>query len=230
MQIDSPEYKNYDVQYSIRLPQDLADEINARAEQNGVKPSTWIRNSLAKIIRERDEENANSIKTAVMYLLTADKDVQKQIRLLAGEIRENGSRMSNAEAALREFTALTDQETTLQREAGEMESEFVKLEEQMTSLEFSLAELKMKREKVQKVIVKSENSENLHFILTEFDEKEERLIKDSYLIREQLMEKKERMYMNETLLAELNSRKKDLLSICSRELKQNKSGVKDADS
>ena len=133
MSIDSPEYKNYDVQYSIRPPQDLADEINARAERDGVKPSTWIRNSLAKLIQMKDTENAGNIKAAVMYLLSTDKDVQKQIRLLIGESSEKGSRISKVESTLTEFTALSDQEIILKRKMEELEIDISDLQNENIS-------------------------------------------------------------------------------------------------
>ena len=233
MSIDSPEYKNYDVQYSIRLPQDLADEITARAERDGVKPSTWIRNSLAKIIRERDEETANSIKTAVLYLLTADKDIQKQIRLLAEECRENWSRRSKVESAMREFTALTDQEINLQREAEEREGKIAELEDELIKLETARTDTAIKRKELQELIRASEhaenpaNSENLQLILIEFREKEEMLLKDSFQIRDQLGMEKMRMEANKAYLRELNDRKKQLLSICSEGVRQDRNDAED---
>ena len=235
MSTDSPEYKNYDVQYSIRLPQDLADEITARAECDGVKPSTWIRNSLAKIIRERDAETANSIKTAVLYLLTADKDIQKQVRLLAEECRENWSRRSKAESAMREFTALTDQELNLQREAEEREYTISQLKELLKDSERSIADISVKRKELEAVISASENaenpaaSENLQTILIEFKERGEMLMKNRFQIRERLGMEEERMMANKVYLRELNERKKELLSICSEGLRQDVNDAKERD-
>lgn len=71
---------NYDVQFSIRVPKALADEINARAEREGIKPSTWIRNAIAYTIKDKDQSAAEDIRTPLLRILQQDEAVRSIIR------------------------------------------------------------------------------------------------------------------------------------------------------
>ena len=228
MSIDSPEYKNYDVQYSIRLPQDLADEINARAERDGVKPSTWIRNSLAKLIQMKDTENAGNIKAAVMYLLSTDKDVQKQIRLLIGENSEKGSRISKVESTLTEFTALSDQEIILKRKMEELEIDISDLQNKLCLLGDKLREITEKRSHVEAAFGNPDDSKNLHFFLVEFEEKEKQMRRETSQLKQLLDEKRNQMLGYKMFISDLTVRKKQLLTKYNRELSMNRNSGREA--
>ena len=71
---------NYDVQFSIRVPKSLADEINARAEREGIKPSTWIRNAIAYTIEDKDKTRAEDIRIPLLRILQQDETVRNLIR------------------------------------------------------------------------------------------------------------------------------------------------------
>ena len=224
MSIDSPEYKNYDVQYSIRLPQDLADEINARAERDGVKPSTWIRNSLVKLIQMKDTENAGNIKAAVMYLLSTDKDVQKQIRLLIGESSEKGGRMSKIESTLTEFTAINDQEIILKRKLEGLRIDISDLHNKMCWLGDELRDVTEKRLHLESAFGNSDDSENMHIILSDFQDKERRIRAESERIKKILDEKRNQMVSYKMFISDLSVRKKKLLEKYNNDLRLNRNG------
>lgn len=71
---------NYDVQFSIRVPKALADEINARAEREGIKPSTWIRNALARTIENKDKSLAEELRAPLIRLIQEDETIRTLIR------------------------------------------------------------------------------------------------------------------------------------------------------
>lgn len=71
---------NYDVQFSIRVPKVLADEINARAEREGIKPSTWIRNALARTIENKDKSLAEELRAPLIRLIQEDETIRTLIR------------------------------------------------------------------------------------------------------------------------------------------------------
>lgn len=71
---------NYDVQFSIRVPKSLADEINARAEREGIKPSAWIRNAISRTIENKDQAVAEDIRVPLMRILQQDEAVRSIIR------------------------------------------------------------------------------------------------------------------------------------------------------
>lgn len=71
---------NYDVQFSIRVPKSLADEINTRAEREGIKPSTWIRNAIAYTIEDKDKTRAEDIRIPLLRILQQDETVRNLIR------------------------------------------------------------------------------------------------------------------------------------------------------
>ena len=231
MSTDSPEYKNYDVQYSIRLPQDLADEINARAEHDGVKPSTWIRNTLAKTIKTKDAKNAGNIKTAVLYLLTTDKDVQKQIRLLSRDIREKGSRMSEIESTLTEFTALSDQEIILERKMEELNMDISELQNKLSSHGDILRDIEEKKYNLTVAFRNSDGAENLRSIIEEFNNKEGEIRNEMFSMKHLLDEKRNQMIGYKVFISDLTVRKKQLLNRYNQELHQNRnSGIEMDDS
>ena len=80
MTMPAPDDKNYDVQFSIRVPKSLADEINARAEREGIRPSTWIRNAIAYTIEDKDKTRADDIRTPLLHILQKDEEVRAIIR------------------------------------------------------------------------------------------------------------------------------------------------------
>ena len=71
---------NYDVQFSIRVPKALADEINSRAEREGIKPSTWIRNALARTIENKDKSLAEELRAPLIRLIQEDETIRTLIR------------------------------------------------------------------------------------------------------------------------------------------------------
>ena len=71
---------NYDIQFSIRVPKALADEINARADREGIKPSTWIRNAITYTIKDKDQSAAEDIRTPLLRILQQDEAVRSTIR------------------------------------------------------------------------------------------------------------------------------------------------------
>ena len=71
---------NYDVQFSIRVPKALADEINTRAEREGIKPSTWIRNAITYTIEDKDKNRAEDIRIPLLRILQQDETVRNLIR------------------------------------------------------------------------------------------------------------------------------------------------------
>lgn len=71
---------NYDVQFSIRVPKALADEINTRAEREGIKPSTWIRNALARTIENKDKSLAEELRAPLIRLIQEDETIRTLIR------------------------------------------------------------------------------------------------------------------------------------------------------
>ena len=74
-----------DVQFSMRVPKSLADEIFARAEREGMKPSTWIRNAISKTIADKDTAGADDIRSSLILLLNNDQTVRDIIRKIRGE-------------------------------------------------------------------------------------------------------------------------------------------------
>jgi len=216
MSIDQPEYKNYDVQYSLRLPQDLADEITARAEREGVKPSTWIRNNLVRLIQNKDEEKGESIKSAVMYLLTSDSDVQKQIQQIAGEVRKKGEK-SKVEIALTEYTALNEQSEILEKNIQRLDVDTVDLYKKLDSLKNELNLLHKKIDVVNSTFEKDDDKE-LQFILAEYEKKcmykQEETSKIEFLLKK----KRDETINQKMLLTEINGRKREILSKYNMEL------------
>ena len=73
---------NYDVQFSIRVPKSLADEINARAEREGIKPSAWIRNAISRTIENKDKSLAEELRTPLIRLIQEDETIRTLIREL----------------------------------------------------------------------------------------------------------------------------------------------------
>ena len=71
---------NYDVQFSIRVPKALTDEINSRAEREGIKPSTWIRNALARTIENKDKSLAEELRAPLIRLIQEDETIRTLIR------------------------------------------------------------------------------------------------------------------------------------------------------
>ena len=73
---------NYDVQFSIRVPKALADEINARADREGIKPSAWIRNAISRTIENKDKSLAEELRTPLIRLIQEDETIRTLIREL----------------------------------------------------------------------------------------------------------------------------------------------------
>jgi len=73
---------NYDVQFSIRVPKALADEINARAEREGIKPSAWIRNAISRTIENKDKSLAEELRIPLIRLIQEDETIRTLIREL----------------------------------------------------------------------------------------------------------------------------------------------------
>lgn len=104
---------NYDVQFSIRVPKALADQINARAEREGIKPSAWIRNAIARTIENKDQAAAEDIRAPLLRILQQDEAVRSIIR----EITQTAKTSTRpADEIQKELTAaLEDREKLYER-------------------------------------------------------------------------------------------------------------------
>ena len=70
------EKTNQGVQFSFRLEKELSDRIAARADDEGVKPSAWVRKALAFALENMIEEKETVNKSALVEMLENDTDFQ----------------------------------------------------------------------------------------------------------------------------------------------------------
>lgn len=81
MATDFPE-EPCNVQFSLRVTQSMADEINAQAEKDGVKPATWIRKAIAFALSNMDENQSNLSRQALLELIQSDSEIEEALGLL----------------------------------------------------------------------------------------------------------------------------------------------------
>ena len=81
MAIDFPE-EPCNVQFSLRVTQSMADEINAQAEKDGVKPATWIRKAIAFALSNMDENQNNLSRQALLELIQSDSKIEEALGIL----------------------------------------------------------------------------------------------------------------------------------------------------
>lgn len=81
MATDFPE-EPCNVQFSLRVTQSMADEINAQAEKDGVKPATWIRKAIAFALSNMDENQSNLSRQALLELIQSDSEIEEALGIL----------------------------------------------------------------------------------------------------------------------------------------------------
>ena len=81
MATDFPE-EPCNVQFSLRVTQSMADEINAQAEKDGVKPATWIRKAIAFALSNMDENQSNLSRQTLLELIQSDSEIEEALGIL----------------------------------------------------------------------------------------------------------------------------------------------------
>jgi len=74
-----------DVQFSIRVPQNLADEIFKRSTSLGIKPSAWIRKAISGYIASTGRTEKETTRQNLLTLLRQDSEIRKAIREITTE-------------------------------------------------------------------------------------------------------------------------------------------------
>lgn len=120
-----------DVQFSLRVPKSMAEEIAARAAAEGIKPASWIRKTLSNAINGSTTQMQQVTKSDLIRLLEKDPEVQELIRKIASgdadkETEKRNKRMKKeAEARLDDFEKMRKRQ---QKEIASMEKQIASLE------------------------------------------------------------------------------------------------------
>lgn len=120
-----------DVQFSLRVPKSMAEEIAARAAAEGIKPASWIRKTLSNAINGSTTQMQQVTKSDLIRLLEKDPEVKELIRKIASgdtdkEAEKRNKRMKKeAEARLDDFEKMRKRH---QKEIASMEKQIASLE------------------------------------------------------------------------------------------------------
>ncbi|HJJ47499.1 MAG TPA: hypothetical protein O0X39_00700 [Methanocorpusculum sp.] len=124
-----------DVQFSLRVPKSMAEEIAARAAAEGIKPASWIRKTLSNAINSGSEQMQQMTKADVLYLLQKDAEVQELIRKIAAGKDLDKESEKREKRQRKEYEARLDDFEKMRRRQGR---EIASMEKQIVSLERSL--------------------------------------------------------------------------------------------
>ena len=70
------------VQFSLRVTQAMADEINAHAERDGIKPATWIRKAIAFAVSSMSPSQSTVSRKTVLELIQSDGEIEEALGIL----------------------------------------------------------------------------------------------------------------------------------------------------
>ncbi|MDO5846215.1 MAG: hypothetical protein Q4Q04_04750 [Methanocorpusculum sp.] len=142
-----------DVQFSLRVPKSMAEEITARAQADGIKPASWIRKAISKAIIEGDTAAAASLKADLLALLQTDNEVQAAVLGLTGlkdSDRERMREMENRFKRLRKvsenrLTDLIKQKKAILKEQAATEKQIASLISEIDKLHLAGADADSRR-------------------------------------------------------------------------------------
>lgn len=124
-----------DVQFSLRVPKSMAEEVTSRAQAEGIKPASWIRKAISKAIIDGDTAASASFKGDLLKFLEEDKDVQAavfNITALKDSDRERMREMENRFKRLRKVSE--NRLTELIKQRKSILKDQASVEKQITSL------------------------------------------------------------------------------------------------
>ena len=124
-----------DVQFSLRVPKSMAEEIAARAAAEGIKPASWIRKTLLSAINDGSSQKQQLIKADLLKLLEKDADVQELIRKIADGKDLDKESEKRVKRQRKEYEARLDDFEKMRKRQGR---EIASMEKQIASLEKSL--------------------------------------------------------------------------------------------
>lgn len=116
------------VQFSLRVTQSMADEINAQAEKDGVKPATWIRKAIAFALSNMDENQSNLSRQAILELIQSDSEIEEALGILM------------------EKRAINDKARELEMLQAKYFKEMLDMKKQMAELQERFDQVRKKRE------------------------------------------------------------------------------------
>lgn len=134
-----------DVQFSLRVPKSMADEISARSQADGMKPASWIRKAISAAIISMDEKVLNSSKSDLLKLLENDKDVQNAILKIAGIKETDRDKMKEMEGRFKRLRKITENKLDdLTKQKKSIQKDILSAEKEINSLTADLEKLRVK--------------------------------------------------------------------------------------
>lgn len=97
-----------DVQFSLRVPSSMAEEIYAISAEEGMKPATWIRKIISKQILEIRNHTTPITRDALIHLIETDAEVQAALSRFAGVGGGSVSAMQEMEKRFERLRQVTE--------------------------------------------------------------------------------------------------------------------------
>lgn len=131
--------KPCDVQFSLRVPSSIAEDIAQFAENDGMRPAAWIRRIILEEIRCRNENRVSVAKSELLSLLENDLELRDTISRLTAPDLSAMQGMECQFARLRQVTerrlsALTARRRGLMAELAELDKDNRRIIEEMNAL------------------------------------------------------------------------------------------------
>lgn len=124
-----------DVQFSLRVPKSMADEISARSQAEGMKPASWIRKAISKAMIDMDKKILSSSKADLIKLIENDKDVQSAILKLTGLKDSDREKMKEMDARFKRLRKVTENRLDdLAKQKKSLQKDMTAAEKQISSL------------------------------------------------------------------------------------------------
>ncbi len=97
-----------DVQFSLRVPKSMAEEITAHAQSEGMKPASWIRKAISKAIIDGDSARSVALKSDLLRLLETDSEIKAAVMKLAGPKDTDRERMREMEGRFKRLRKVSE--------------------------------------------------------------------------------------------------------------------------
>lgn len=124
-----------DIQFSLRVPKSMADEITARAGAEGIKPASWIRRAISAAIISTDEKALKSLKSDLIKLIETDVDVQSAVLKIACAKDFEREKTKEAEYKFKRLRKMTESRIDeLSKQKKSIQKDIDSKEKQMTSV------------------------------------------------------------------------------------------------
>ena len=120
-----------DVQFSLRVPKSMAEEISARAAAEGIKPASWIRKTLSNAINGSTTQMQQVTKADLIRLMENDAEVQVLIRRIASEKNADKENEKRIKRMKKETEARLDDFEKMRKRQGK---EIASMEKQIAAL------------------------------------------------------------------------------------------------